>query len=169
MYICIYIYIYIMLYIYVVIIIIIIIIIMWCDDFWQLSNRVIVCWFAFVKTQSPDSENGCQQSYHVIVSTFRSYISLSLSLSLCIHIYVYTYIYIYIYIYTHIYIYIYIHTHICIYIYIYMSTYNRMQSHVQSPGGKSILKDQVSERHSLCPYISPRSFILWSYIRPPGD
>ena len=45
--------------------------IMWCDDFGQLSNQVIVCWYAFIQIQSPDETNDWQQSQHMIVSTFR--------------------------------------------------------------------------------------------------
>ena len=45
--------------------------IMWCDDFWELSNRVIVFWYTLARKQSPDERNDWQQSHHMIVVTFR--------------------------------------------------------------------------------------------------
>ena len=45
--------------------------IMWCDDFWQFSNQVIVFWYTFTQKQSPDGINDWLQSHHMIVSAFR--------------------------------------------------------------------------------------------------
>ena len=40
--------------------------IMRCDDIWQLSNQVSVCWYALIQIQSPDENNYWQQSPHII-------------------------------------------------------------------------------------------------------
>ena len=49
--------------------------IMWCDDSGQLSNQVIVCWYAFIQIRSPDENDDWQQSHQIIDSTFRAWCS----------------------------------------------------------------------------------------------